>query len=99
MIVLLAVGVRRLSIPFPRHQDREQQPVRPSQHQPQGVQEGPEAGKKRSKSVRKAMLYKMFLDERGSSIGWGACRTGVEGSGRFELGGGEEHAGRPDQPG
>ena len=45
MIVLLAVGVRRLSIPFARHQDREQQPVRPSQHQPQGVQEGPEAGK------------------------------------------------------
>ena len=47
MIVLLAVGVRRVSIPFPRHQDREQQPVRPSQHQPQGVQEGPEAGKRK----------------------------------------------------
>ena len=49
MIVLLAVGVRRFSIPFPRHQDREQQPVRPSQHQPQGVQEGPEAGKEKQK--------------------------------------------------
>ena len=46
MIVLLAVGVRRVALPLSRHQDREQQPVRPRQHKPQGVQEGPEAGKK-----------------------------------------------------
>ena len=46
MIVLLAVGVWRVAVPLSRHQDREQQPVRPRQHQPQGVQEGPKAGKK-----------------------------------------------------
>ena len=46
MIVSLAVGVRRVAVPLARHQDREQQPVRPRQHKPQGVQEGPEAGKK-----------------------------------------------------
>ena len=49
MIVLLAVGVGRVAVALSRHQDREQQPVRPRQHQPQGVQEGPEAGKKRKK--------------------------------------------------
>ena len=47
MIVLLAVGVGRVAVALARHQDREQQPVRPCQHQSQGVQEGPEAGKKR----------------------------------------------------
>ena len=47
MIVLLAVGVGRVAVALSRHQDREQQPVRPRQHQPQGVQEGPEAGKEK----------------------------------------------------
>ena len=47
MIVLLAVGVGRVAVALARDQDREQQPVRPCQHQSQGVQEGPEAGKKR----------------------------------------------------
>ena len=46
MIVLLAVGVRRVAVPLARHQDREQQPVRARQHKPKGVQEGPKAGKK-----------------------------------------------------
>ena len=49
MIVLLAVGVGRVAVALSRHQDREQQPVRARQHQPQGVQEGPEAGKERQK--------------------------------------------------
>ena len=42
----LAVGVGRVALPQPRHQDREQQPVRPREHQPQGVQEDPETGEK-----------------------------------------------------
>ena len=46
MIVLLAVGVRRVPVPLARHQDREQQPVRARQHKPKGVQEGPKAGKR-----------------------------------------------------
>ena len=53
MIVLLAVGVGRVAVALSRHQDREQQPVRPRQHQPQGVQEGPEAGKKKQKDFYK----------------------------------------------
>ena len=46
MIVLLAVGVGRVAVALARHQDREQQPVRPRQHKPKGVQEGPKAGKR-----------------------------------------------------
>ena len=53
MIVLLAVGVGRVAVALSRHQDREQQPVRPRQHQPQGVQEGPEAGKEKQKDSHK----------------------------------------------
>ena len=53
MIVLLAVGVGRVAVALSRHQDREQQPVRPRQHQPQGVQEGPEAGKEKQKDSDK----------------------------------------------
>ena len=53
MIVLLAVGVGRVAVALARHQDREQQPVRARQHQPQGVQEGPEAGKEKQKDSDK----------------------------------------------
>ena len=53
MIVLLAVGVGRVAVALSRHQDREQQPVRPRQHQPQGVQEGPEAGKEKQNDWNK----------------------------------------------
>ena len=58
MIVLLAVGVGRVAVALSRHQDREQQPVRPRQHQPQGVQEGPEAGKKKQKDSNKQVSWK-----------------------------------------
>ena len=53
MIVLLAVGVGRVAVALARHQDWEQQPVRPRQHQSQGVQEGPEAGKNKQKDSDK----------------------------------------------
>ena len=58
MIVLLAVGVGRVAVALSRHQDREQQPVRPRQHQPKGVQEGPEAGKNKQKDSDKQMPSK-----------------------------------------
>ena len=43
------MGLGRLALPQPRHQDREQQPVRPHRHQPQGVQEDPETGETNEK--------------------------------------------------
>ena len=73
------MGVRRVAVPLARHQDREQQPVRPRQHKPKGVQEGPKAGKKTK--LLKSSLVKIFLDERGPSIGWGTCRARVKGNG------------------
>ena len=62
MIVLLAVGVGRVAVALARHQDREQQPVRPRQHQPQGVQEGPEAGKRRT--YLKRLVDEVNLNEK-----------------------------------
>ena len=58
MIVLLAVGVGRVAVALARHQDREQQPVRARQHQSQGVQEGPEAGKRKQKDSHKQTASK-----------------------------------------
>ena len=66
MIVLLAVGVRRVAVPLARHQDREQQPVCARQHKPKGVQEGPKAGKKKVlESFREASAKDNVSDERG----------------------------------
>ena len=45
------MGVRRVPLPLARHQDRKQQPVRPGQHKPQGVQEGPEAGEESTQNI------------------------------------------------
>ena len=63
MIVLLAVGVRRVALPLSRHQDREQQPVRPRQHKPQGVQEGPKAGE-----TSKLLLRQVWLKSSAQNI-------------------------------